>query len=52
MIDDIGKKPKWNETFQIPIDSINDSIHIVCYDEDTLADDLIGETRVKISEIV
>ncbi len=45
-------KPKWNETFQIQIDSINDNVQITCYDEDALVNDVIGEVMVKISDLL
>lgn len=31
-----GKNPKWNEIIEIQIESVNDYIKIVCYDEDSL----------------
>lgn len=45
-------KPKWNETFQIQIDSIHDIVQIICYDEDTLVNDVIGEVVIKISDLL
>ena len=44
--DDAGKNPVWNETFEVPIGSMMDSLEIFCYDEDLTNNKLIGETSI------
>jgi len=39
-----GPTPKWNETFNIPIYSIDDIFKMTCKDQDLIIDDYIGET--------
>ena len=41
-IDGGGKNPKWNETLSIPIDSVDDSITLICFDDDGNSSDLVG----------
>lgn len=48
-INDGGKNPKWNETLSIPIDSVDDSITLVCFDDDGSSSDLVGQETFKIS---
>lgn len=45
------KNPLWNETFEFPIDSLDDIIKISCFDEDSLSNDLIGENKITISQL-
>ena len=40
--EDGGKNPEWNESFDIPIQSMSDQVRITCYDEDALSNDLVG----------
>jgi len=37
-----GLKPQWNESFVIPIISLQEDILISCYDQDLIIDDLVG----------
>jgi Ca2+-dependent lipid-binding protein len=46
-----GKTPVWNETFDIPIDGLNDKIKIKCYDEDLIMDDFVGEGEYSASTL-
>ncbi len=41
-IDGGGKNPKWNEILSIPIDSVDDSITMICFDDDGSSSDLVG----------
>jgi len=47
-MNDGGKKPEWNESFEIEIDSPGDDIKFTCLDEDTLVNDVIGERSMKV----
>ena len=49
--EDGHKNPLWNESFEIPIDSLDDEIKISCYDQDSLSNDLIGELSKSLSQI-
>lgn len=42
VLDGEGKNPKWNETLSIPIDSVDDSITMICFDYDGTTNDLVG----------
>jgi Ca2+-dependent lipid-binding protein len=37
-----GNNPVWNESFDIPIQSMGDFLEIAIYDEDSLTNDLVG----------
>jgi Ca2+-dependent lipid-binding protein len=37
-----GLKPQWNESFVIPIISLQEDILISCFDQDLISDDLVG----------
>jgi Ca2+-dependent lipid-binding protein len=39
-----GKLPVWNQTLEIPLESLLDEIKVCCYDQDSFTNDLIGET--------
>ena len=41
---DAGKRPVWNEAFEFPFLDPYQPIEITCYDEDFIANDLIGGT--------
>lgn len=45
-----GKAPKWNDTLQFELEN-EDTIDIAVYDEDTVTDDLVGETTLFLDEI-
>jgi Ca2+-dependent lipid-binding protein len=44
-----GKKPIWNDTFEIPVPNLDDKLKVYCYDEDVFNHDLVGEAMVTIS---
>lgn len=46
-----GKTPIWNETFEVPIDTLEDTIKVRCFDEDLLMDDFVGEKEYTIREL-
>jgi Ca2+-dependent lipid-binding protein len=37
-----GKNPVWNESFDIPIQSMGDFLEITIFDEDNLTNDFVG----------
>ncbi|TNV80929.1 hypothetical protein FGO68_gene15261 [Halteria grandinella] len=47
-----GKLPVWNETMEFAIISTLDEISIHCIDKDLLVDDMVGETHLKIQELL
>jgi Ca2+-dependent lipid-binding protein len=52
VLEDAGKKPKWEETLEIPIESLEeDRIKITCYDEDVMMDDFVGEEEFSVSDL-
>ena len=51
VLDGAGKHPIWNETFNLPVESMAEEVKIGCYDEDLIVDDLIGETTVTIAKL-
>jgi Ca2+-dependent lipid-binding protein len=51
VLDEAGKTPVWNESFIIELDHLDDVLHIVCYDEDVITNDFVGETSLKASQI-
>ena len=40
--EDGGKNPQWNESFDIPIVSMSDTLKITCFDEDALSNDVVA----------
>lgn len=44
-----GKKPVWNDLFEIEVHSMGDELHIECYDEDIFVHDLIGIATLPVS---
>ncbi|TNV83132.1 hypothetical protein FGO68_gene5962 [Halteria grandinella] len=51
-INEGGKNPVWNRTFEIPIENFHDDeIKMTCFDEDVLKDDNVGEAKFKIFQI-
>ena len=46
-----GKKPVWNETFEIPLQSVSDEIEFHCRDDDVMGSKPIGSTRIKGSAL-
>ena len=43
------QNPVWNNEIEIPIQSTDDALKIICEDKDPLIDDIIGESIVPIS---
>ena len=49
-IDNAGKLPKWDETFELRINNIEEeTIQIDCLDQDLTSSDLVGSTSIKLS---
>ena len=46
--EDGHKNPLWNESFEIPIDSLDDEIKISCYDQDSYSNDLNGQPFINL----
>ena len=46
-----GKKPKWNQSFDIDVKYIGDDISFVVYDEDVTSSDEIGRFMTKLSAL-
>ena len=46
-----GKTPKWNETFDIKVNYIGDDVNLIIYDEDVVGNDLVAQTNFKISAL-
>jgi len=51
-LDGAGKKPKWNQSFEIQIMDIMDDIYFEVKDEDLTSSDLIGTLKCKIFNIL
>lgn len=51
--DSAGKTPVWNETFRIPLGENyqNKILEFSVWDEDTLSNDLVGESSVPIRDL-
>jgi Ca2+-dependent lipid-binding protein len=49
--EDGGKNPEWNESFDIPIQSLSDQVRITCYDEDTLSNDLVATQSFAMEDL-
>ena len=50
VIEEGGKDPKWNESFEIPIYQNAKSLDIQCMDDDYFINDSIGESSINIDE--
>ena len=46
-----GKKPKWNETFEIQVKYIGDDLELTVFDEDLTSSDTVGSAQIKISSL-
>ena len=46
-----GKKPKWNEMWEIDVKYIGDDLYIECRDEDVTSSDEIGVATIKLSSL-
>ena len=51
VLNNAGKLPKWNETFEIPVKYIGDDMLVEVWDEDVAADDVVGSGNVKLSSL-
>lgn len=49
-----GKKPKWDETFNIPVydKRVNDKITFVFWDKELIKDDYIGDAGIYLSRLI
>jgi Ca2+-dependent lipid-binding protein len=43
-----GKNPVWNESFDIPIQSMSDFLEITIFDEDNFTNDYVGSNKFTI----
>jgi Ca2+-dependent lipid-binding protein len=46
-----GKHPVWNENVDVHLDTLLEELKLICYDEDWLKNDNIGECVVAINTI-
>lgn len=49
--EDGGKNPVWNESFDIPIQSMSDYLRITCYDEDALSNDMVATQEFALEKL-
>lgn len=47
-----GKNPEWNQTLDIPIIKLEDSVTVSCFDEDLTKDDLICEGNLPLNDLI
>ena len=46
-----GKKPKWNQTFDIDVKYIGDDISFIVFDEDVTSNDEVSEEAVSKNRV-
>ena len=46
-----GKKPKWNQAFEIDVKYVGDDISFIVWDEDVTSNDEVGRTTQKLSAL-
>ena len=46
-----GKNPHWMEHIEIPVDNWDDEVRMICFDEDFLMNDCIGEATYSVGRI-
>lgn len=46
-----GKKPIWNDKFELEVHSMGDVIRVSCFDEDIWYHDLVGEATITVSHL-
>ena len=46
-----GKKPHWDESFDIDVKYIGDDLMLTVYDEDVTSSDLVADTTIKLSAL-
>jgi Ca2+-dependent lipid-binding protein len=51
VLDEAGKLPKWNETFDIPVKYVGDDLNIQVLDEDLTKSDLVGSANIKMTSL-
>jgi Ca2+-dependent lipid-binding protein len=51
VLDEAGKNAVWNQTFELHIESLDDSVKFVCFDEDALTNDLVGELTLPVRQL-
>lgn len=44
--DGAGKKPVWNETFEVPVTNIDLKMHVHLLEKDTLSNDDLGQFKI------
>lgn len=49
---DGGMNPQWNDTLELPKVSKNDSLSIICYDEDLVMEEYIGKATFKVKDLI
>lgn len=42
----------WNETLEIPIESLEERVKLICYDEDMIMDEAVGEEIFTFKEVL
>ena len=47
-----GKRPQWNETFSHPLTGAENELAIIVWDKDRKKADLVGETRIDLSQVL
>lgn len=50
-IDDGGKRPVWNQSFDFEVKSIEDVLKFTCFDEDVFSNDLVGDCTLPLMEV-
>mmetsp|Transcript_19302 Transcript_19302/g.13863 ORF Transcript_19302/g.13863 Transcript_19302/m.13863 type:complete len:99 (-) Transcript_19302:508-804(-) len=46
-----GKKPKWDQTYQIDVKYVGDDINVKVYDKDVFGSDYVGQANIKWSSL-
>lgn len=49
---DGGRKPKWGETLEIPVQSLYHSLKMSCMDEDYITNDQIGSGTMTVKSLI
>ena len=44
-----GKKPIWNDQFELDVISMTDELKFCCLDEDVWSNDVVGEAHINVS---
>jgi Ca2+-dependent lipid-binding protein len=51
VLEEAGKNAVWNQTFELHIESLEDQVKFICYDEDALTNDLVGELALPVNQL-